>query len=422
MASTESIEGSIGIGSVVVLHSLQSAHGQTLNGKRAIVLHPAKEGQRWTVKVEGKQYTETSDIKPANMQISTGNDDDEDQPEYVDLVAWQLAHYEAGRGDAWEPEYRRHRNARGVAYEDTPPPQRARKMVELLDKRTDGHDPGGVVLVGESIKFYRTVGDKYMEADCTIDDRKHIAGMVALAAMCQGEAWHAVGCGDGEVETVLLAFLEKIPTSLDVLMEFVVLTPFLGTVDEFQGDSKEAFRKLRNDAFDNGNYELTPDQSSRGYFNAMKGPLGMLYHFGLILAQPKCCSTHLALFYKMEQHKLFPYFVQRLFRLAAREVMGTKDGTVLGHYVRNILACMWNYENQLDPARYLQLVKSNESFDRNLLSYLLRIGTDIQSLKDLAASLDVIMDRQRAEKFMTDNKIADKIRKASIDKSRISLR
>jgi hypothetical protein len=61
-------------GVVVTIHSLQSAGGQKLNGKRGLVLRKVKDDQgeiRFQVKIKGaKPINATSSIKPANLTVN----------------------------------------------------------------------------------------------------------------------------------------------------------------------------------------------------------------------------------------------------------------------------------------------------------------------------------------------------------------
>jgi hypothetical protein len=231
------------IGSVVILHSLKSAQGKTLNGKRAVVLNQVvvDNVSRWKVKVQGEEYTKTTAVKLENTKvcpIGYGQKPSK-HPAYMDLALWQMSQI----GKPMVQVERKYRNARGVAYDDDPPPQRARKLVELLDRpyENKNYTPNRTILTGEAAKCYHTVQESHMSSNCTTYHLEHISACLALAHMCQGEKCHAKGCGDGAAEAVLFAFLEAAPTALDVLMEFLVMTPYIGPEDPFQGNLKESF-------------------------------------------------------------------------------------------------------------------------------------------------------------------------------------
>jgi hypothetical protein len=152
----------IDVGSIVVIHSLKSVRGAELNDKRAIVL--GREKDRWVTKVEGKDVgCKTTALKPENLTISkiiTGT-----HPEYMTLVSWVWHNQPSST--------RAYRNARGLVYDDTPPPARARKLVELLDRPDGDYDPNQTVLVGVAAMYYRCVPESSMNMDCTIYDLEH---------------------------------------------------------------------------------------------------------------------------------------------------------------------------------------------------------------------------------------------------------
>jgi hypothetical protein len=392
------------IGSVVLLHSLQSPQGKLLNEKRAVVLAQVivSVGEsnttttRWKVKVEGEQHTKTTAVKAENIRFPPAPSGS--HPIYLEMVHWATTEYKKlGKRMEMDREYR---DARGVTYDDDPPTHRARKLVELLDKPSlvekDGYTPNQTILVGEALKFYGAVGESNLAADCNIHDLEHIAGFLALAAMCQGEKSHAKGCGDGVPEAVMFAFLEAAPTSLDVLMELLVATPYIGPEHAFQGDLKQSFRKRRS----TNNSALTPDQASAAYCHAMKGPIAMLCFIGQFL-NSTAARVDVALFHRLERHKLFPLVIQRLFRIAAREGMGTEDGKVLGRYVRTLLAHLSDLDGDLDAGRYKLLCygNGNDVFERSALIQLLR-EENIKSNKDLLAFLKRIIPQSSVERFL----------------------
>jgi len=369
----------IDIGSVVILHSLQSDIGKTANEKRALVLCYHSDLDRWECKVEGRDRTMA--LKESNMRLDHPRDT-ETHPEYTEMAMWQLSL-------AMDPAARRqrkYRSARGVTYEDDPPPFRAQKLVELLDRPDDSYTPNQTILAGEACKYYSVVGEENLSSDCSMYDLEHVAALLALAAMCQGDC-AAVGCGDGVPEAVLFALMEAAPRSIDVLMEFVVATPYIGPADKYRGSLETSFRKARNGRV------LTPDQTSAAYCHAMKGP------FVLLCALAKQKVTSAALIHYLERHKLFPLMIQRLFRIIAREVMGMPDGKVLGKLVRNILACIADFDDKMDGVVFVAICESDASvLSRDAVSKVLR-EESITSRGELLTFLEECIDRDAAQAF-----------------------
>jgi hypothetical protein len=353
----------IDVGSIVVIHSLKSERGAELNGKRAIVI--AKEKDRWVTKVEGKQSAgaQTTALKPDNLNISkkaVGT-----HPKYMTLVTWAKKERYSGKS-------RGYRNARGIVYDDTPPPERARKLVELLERPHEGYMPNQTVLMGVALMYYSVVPEQSMNQNCTIYDLEHIVGLISLSAMCQGEMMQAKGCGDGEPEVVLFALLEAAPMSITVLLEFLIRTPYIGPAENYS-EVKDAFRTARKACV------LTPNQQNPDYCKAMRGGICLIY---LLLEEAGPSRT--VFINVMIKHTLFPLLVQRLLRIVAREAMGTPDGKNLGLFARKILADIaYDDDVALGSLLYAAVCDRNV-FSRNAIPAMLREEsvTSAASLRD----------------------------------------
>jgi hypothetical protein len=254
----------IDVGSIVLIHSLKSERRAELNGKRAIVT--SRDKDRWVTKVEGQQKQnvgiKTTALKPGNLSISKNPVGT--RPEYMTLIAHVTKDMLNRQSTS-----RAYRNARGLVYDDTPPPARARRLVELLDRPDEGYMPNQTVLMGVAAKYYHAVPESSMNMDCTIYDLEHVAGLISLLAMCQGEIMDAKGCGDGECEAVIFALLEAAPMSITVLLESLIWTPHIGTEENYS-KVQDAFHTARVARV------LTPDQENQDYCHAMRGGICLI--------------------------------------------------------------------------------------------------------------------------------------------------
>jgi hypothetical protein len=368
----------IGIGAVLQVHSLQSARGQELNGKRAVVVKRAGVQDRWEMQLEGEQVTTA--LKPDNLRFQK-YPDKEQHPIYMDMVRFCTTQY-AKRVDQRDRVYR---SARGVTYDDDPPALRAQKLVELLDRPVGNYVPNQTMLMGVVLLYYGLVSEDSMRASCTLYDVEHISGLMSLAAMCQGEKMHAKGCGDGACEQVLFALLEAAPQSMDVLMEFLVSTPYIGPEEMYQGALRKSFQQARRDR------RLTPNQMNNDYCNAMKGGIALIC-FLFVDAEPykdiliRCLA----------QHSMFPLLLQRLILIVAREAMGLNDGKVLGRYARQILGDLANLSEH-DFGKYQRLCDSEDGagcFQKASLPAMLRAAADgsVTSMESLCDQLEEWME------------------------------
>jgi hypothetical protein len=375
----------IDVGSIVLIHSLKSVRGAELNGKRAIVI--VRDKDRWVTKVEGKQKQnvgiKTTALKPGNLSISKKNVGM--HPKYMTLVA------HATKEMFNRPSTSRaYRNARGIVYDDTPPPARARKLVELLDRPDEGYEPNQTVLMGVTVKYYNSVPESSMNMDCTIYDLEHVAGLISLVAMCQGEIMKAKGCGDGECEAVLFALLEAAPMSITVLLEFLIWTPYIGPEENYS-EVQDAFHTARVTR------ALTPDQQSQDYCQALRGGICLIF---LLLEEAGPSKT--VFINVMVKHTLFPLLVQRLLRIVAREGMGTPDGKDLGTFARKILVDIAYDDNEFETLLYAAVCDRNV-FSRNSIPAMLR-EESITSAKSLRDRLEEWIDVPAAGRFCDERK------------------
>jgi hypothetical protein len=357
----------IDVGSIVVIHSLKSARGAELNGQRAIVL--GKEQDRWVTKVEGKDVgAKTTALKPENLSIFNLNKVADTHPDYMSLVQWQMSQIHSSTAE------RVFRNARGLVYDDEPPPARARKLVELLERPDGDYEPNQTIIMGVAVVYYNVVPETSMNMDCTIYDLEHVAGLISLVAMCQGEIMNAKGCGEGECEAVLFALLEAAPMSITVLMEFLIMTPYIGPEENFSS-VREAFHTARAARL------LTPNQQNLDYSHAMRGGICLLF---MLLKQEG--PSKVALIHVLVEHNMFPLLIQRFFRLLAREAMGTLDGKDLGLFVRNILAEIAYGDDKLKAELHLAMCENHDHnvFSKNAIPAMLREEsvTSVESLGD----------------------------------------
>jgi hypothetical protein len=318
------------IGVAAIVQSLNSTRGKQLNGKRSIVLNQL--GARWKVKIEGESCTTV--LLPQNLKLST-MPVGETHPEYLALNYWVSKQHENGRQG--RPLEEKHGNARGVTYASDAPEHRARKLVELLERSTQ-YTPNKTILYGEALKYCSYLSESSL-GDFTVTDMEHVSGLLALGAMCQEVVRHVgVSRRDARADAVVFALLESAPVSLDVLLGFLVITPFIGLQQEFTREKQETFSGCRTTA-DFDDWKLTPDQDTKDYITAMKGPLMILLYISNDFKYTNA-RLDLAFFYRIEQHVLFPKVLHRLFRLAARKIRKTSDGVELGCYARNILVNM----------------------------------------------------------------------------------
>jgi hypothetical protein len=370
------------IGVAAIVHSLKSTRGKQLNGKRCIVL--IQLGARWKVQIEGEPSTTA--LMPKNLKLPT-MPVGETHPEYLAVTYWVSKQHENGRRG--QPLEENHGNARGVTYASDPPEHRARKLVELLERSTH-YTPNKTILYGEALKYYRYLSESSL-GDFTVTDMEHFSGLLALGVVCQGIVRH-VGASrrDARPDAVVFALLESAPVSLDVLLGFLVITPFIGLQHDFTHQKQEAFSNCRTTA-DFDDWKLTPDQDSKDYITAMKGPLMILFYISYDFKDTNA-RLDAAFFHRIEQHVLFPKLLHRLFRLAAREIRNTPDGVELGCYARKILCNMADLDDRMDATMYKMLMQdSNPCWAYEYAHEKLMQKRDVSSYQELFAFLHELL-------------------------------
>jgi hypothetical protein len=182
----------------------------------------------------------------------------ETHPEYLALNYWVSKQHENGRQG--RPREEKHDNARGVTYASDAPEHRARKLVELLERSTQ-YTANKTILYGEALKYCSYLSESNF-GDFTVTDMEHVSGLLAFGAMCQGVVRRAGASRRyARPDAVVSALLESAPVSLDVLLGFLVITPYIGLQQEFTLAKQEAFSDCRSTA-DFDDWKLTPDQDT----------------------------------------------------------------------------------------------------------------------------------------------------------------
>ena len=374
------------VGVVALVHSLQSARGKVLNGRRCILIEYLSNDERWKVQIQDESTTTA--LKVGNIKL-TRRPVGATHPEYLEMSLWYTQQFSAMlAGRKLEKKYR---NARGVTFEDDEPYCRARKFVELLDHCTDGYEPHQTIMHGEIARYYSVVPETSQSCDATMGNLEYTAGCIALSGMCYGRAMRAMDCGDGRPDIVVFALLESAPVSLSVLLSHVVSTHYIGPesgYDRVRDDYRSSRLKMNID-----DCELTPDQCSKDYCNAMKGPLGILYSLHNLKNTPGRLDK--ILFGRIEKHPLFSKTLHRLFRLAARESKGTQDGEELGYTARCILMHMADMDGQMDDATFKSLTADRCSWDHGIQQQLL-VKDDITSYEELLEFLQELLKKTSA--------------------------
>jgi hypothetical protein len=183
----------------------------------------------------------------------------------------------------------------------------------------------------------------------------------------------------------LLALLEAAPTSMDVLLEFLVSTPYIGPAETYKGALCHRFNKQRGDRI------LTPNQMNKDYCNAMQGGLALIcFLFQMNQVEP---YTDIWL-YCLTQHSMFPLLLQRLIMIVAREAMGMNDSMKLGIYVRNILANLANNDKQQNGFEKHRLLCESEDagcFKKAAVPAMLR-ADGVTSIEGLCDQLEEWME------------------------------
>jgi hypothetical protein len=175
--------------------------------------------------------------------------------------------------------------------------------------------------------------------------------------MCYDDGTHT-----SRVEEVTFALLEAAPVALDTLLGVMVATPYTGPPDGYDdATTKRSFQKCRMSA-SIADWMLTPSQGTDEYINAISAPLEILYRIAWTYRTTSCTKSgggtgarlDRAFFHRIEQHVLFPKFLQRLFRLVAQVRLRTAKAvsSKFGTRVEGLLLMMADLNDQVDSVRY----------------------------------------------------------------------
>lgn len=344
----------VSIGRIVVLDGLQSATGKQINGKYAMVLSPKENDDgRWECKVLHRDRT--VGIKPNFMSVPQP-EEEAPHPDYMEMVMYKMAFTRLTVRETQELTFGKFRNGRGICYNDESVFHRATKLVQLLDYPDEDHTPAETVMLGVSDLFYSSLAiheDKFQKG-CSLYDLEHMAACISLACMAQGHP-EARNCPSPAetCECILFALMGAAPRSIETVLGFIVMTPYIGNKSDYD---ESLFRRSRD------NPVLTHAQDNAAYIDVMKGPIGLLCF--LLCGLKKECSRALFLYMEKNFEELFPLMIRRLFSFLARESAGTADGKVLGKYTRNILAriCDFREDGEFPAALYYYLCEC-DSFE-----------------------------------------------------------
>jgi hypothetical protein len=276
-------------GRIVRIHSLQSAGGKLLNGRRGAVLSFDETSQRFGVKVEIDCDPDTLNIarsiKGSNLRLEP-----------------RLPLPGKGRGSM----------RRGLVTsvgENT-----SETLCELLLWFRDDYRVPETMLGGYAgMAFGRMGEENFMHlVSCQMEQ---IAGVLGVANICvQGEE---EGTSD-----VLFAILAGDTMYVEVLAQTIYWTGYIGPEEE--NEHENDFHKCPPT-------RLTPDQTKDAYIRTLsEGPL-------LLLQEMTKWRLGLALFAALRQCQFYHLVVRRLLRIVAREAQKTNDGVKLGRLVRTIL-------------------------------------------------------------------------------------
>ena len=257
------------IGRIVTLEGLQSATGKQLNGKQAMVLVSEEdEDGRWECKVLHRDRT--VGIKKQFMKVI--QPEDTPHPEYMEMSMYKMSLFgeQLTFQQTQERSFGKFRNGRGICYHDEPVLHRAQKLVQLLDFPDDELDPIGTVMLGVSDLFYSSLAqhEAMFQQGCSIYDLEHMAASVSLASMAQAHPRANCPSSAEASECVIFSLMEAAPISLEALLSFIVMTPFIG--NESDDYDEEKFHRSREHP------ALTPCQDNAAYIDVIKSPIGLL--------------------------------------------------------------------------------------------------------------------------------------------------
>jgi len=282
-------------GTVVRIHSLKSAAGKRLNGRRAAVIRYIEEESRWQVRVEEEEgVIKTKAIKEDNLSP-------------VRRLPLPTGPY------------------RGVADPMNDIDNAVTKLCELLlyykgagpDNPDGDFQPSEIVFMGYAAMAFNRMGESNFM--CFFSTQmEQMGGVLALGNICRegGE------CG---TEAVLFGLLEGSQMYVDVLIQTMHWT----------GEIVEDGPNIGRDGFNGPPTELTPDQDARPYARTMsEGPV-------LLLESMARWSFAPVLWAAMAKSEFYHLLIQRLLRWIAREAQKTRDGLALGIQARKIMTSMF---------------------------------------------------------------------------------
>ena len=370
------------VGRVVTLEGLQSATGKQLNGKQAMVLVSGEdEDGRWECKVLHRERT--VGIKRQFMRVI--QPEDTPHPEYMEMSFYKMGIFgeQLTVQQTQERTLGKFRNGRGICYNDESVYHRAQKLVQLLDFPDEELHPIGTVMLGVSELFYSGLAqhENSFQQGCSIYDLEHMAACISLASMAQGHPWANCPSSAEASECVIFALMEAAPRSIEAVLSFIVMTPYIGKESDF---NEELFHRSRQHP------ALTHAQDNAAYIDVIKCPIGLLC-FIMCCGKEEC---YWALFKYMEKEfeELFPLFLRRLFSFLARESAGTADGLALGKYVRNILAriCLMEEDEFPMPLYYYLCECDNFKYIPGAQKFLMEDNgiTRLDQVKDMMYIVD----------------------------------
>ncbi len=241
--SDEESDDVAGIGRIVVLDGLQSATGKQINGKYAMVLSPKEtDDGRWECKVLHRDRT--VGIKP-NFMSEPQPEEDAPHPDYMEMCMYKMSLMRLTVQQTQELTHGKFRNGRGICYSDESVFHRATKLVQLLDYPDEDHTPAETVMLGISDLFYSSLAiheDKF-QVGCSIYDLEHMAACISLACMAQGHPAAKNSPSPAETcECILFALMGAAPRSIETLLGFLVMTPYIGKKSDYD---ESLFRRSR---------------------------------------------------------------------------------------------------------------------------------------------------------------------------------
>lgn len=129
-------------------------------------------------------------------------------------------------------------------------------------------------MLGVSELFYAGLAqhEHLFQQGCSIYDLEHMAACSALGMIAQAHPnvpWAKLNCPCPieAKECVMFALMEAAPRSLEALLSFIVMTPYIGQEADYNED---LFRRSRQHP------ALTHCQDSAAYIDVIKCPIGLL--------------------------------------------------------------------------------------------------------------------------------------------------